>query len=1057
MSEQRTFKWGDQEYLVDDLLKLHAEQENNYYNFARDKGKYNNEALTGLKLAVTNRINSVKNGETFDADGTTSSDKVDNVSIRTKRGLLKKDKYVDQDNTEWAKYYLNTLVSKLTPHKKQKDTSGDWDINKYGLSAYLTGQGVNARDIFEEYDLYDEENPDNPRSYDQRHKALREHLIKYRDDLAKSNYDFTKNDNRWDDDFMDTLNNLIDNQDWSDSVALAAALRKLGAGDQYATAFTSDRWDLSKSDSDLKEDRKKKQQEKEEKQKSAYLDEWEDYSYDNYKSKTYSEKYYNPFDYSTYKFKKNVPANFRNWYYDANAKELANHGTFLKTDQDWSNAWNNLMTSFKMGTQYNDKNINVLLQGTFENAPNGFIDLGNGAYLIKESVTDSGLGTIYDPKSGYTTTIFLGDYANSNDQVKRLYEQLGYDYINKKYNTNYNNRPDVFEEGGKMISKYHYGDKVVYNWGTSSDRIKERAQVNNVSVQTQMAKDQYMDSDNKSVDNPNAGWNAKHYARLGSAVVDLSAAIAGFIPGGGTAYAAGAGLLSTGTNFITDLTDDAVTVGESFRNLGFNLGMDLLGLIPGGGAASKLGKIVRTLKNTAPLIIALPGVAHMLANSPEIAKSWKRAFDGEDGEKMNYQDYMNILQVLNTATGITNISTNVYKSAKKAPKKQDVIAVEVFDKKGNKKALVLEGDDVEAFKTANNNNEAQDFINKIEGGKDYTISEITTSNKGKFWGNDQNDKFHLFNQNPFGRTGTGKAKILNVRNETVTDFWERPVKNKKGKPQTRLYAETGRWDADLGLNKGELVYAKDKIKLDAWKKQQQADVENLIKSYRQKAEQYKTNIDGINRQLGATNSEITLNTNQKSNIDAEIAKHQRIINDSNAEANRIQDWLNNGGVAATQNKINTTQAEIDNLTNQKKNTRNKEKKQELQDKIDDLEQIKRDAERDLANYTPEAVLKYQEAANNSTTEQSKLQIETAKLEALLNNLNARKRNLTNISSKHSNEYDLIKNFKPVERVFNGDVHKFDVSSELKNLDNLFKQGGSINRNKLNKFLNYGKR
>ena len=105
-------------------------------------------------------------------------------------------------------------------------------------------------------------------------------------------------------------------------------------------------------------------------------------------------------------------------------------------------------------------------------------------------------------------------------------------------------------------------------------------------------------------------------------------------------------------------------------------------------------------------------------------------------------------------------------------------------------------------------------------------------------------------------------------------------------------------------------------------------------------------------------------------------------------------------------------------------------------KIDDLKKIIEDAENDITNYTPEAVLKHKEKANNSTTEQSKLQIETAKLEALLNNLNARKRNLTNISSKHSNEYDLIKNFKPVERVFNGDVYKFDVNSELKNLDNL---------------------
>ena len=58
--EKRTFKWGDQEYLLDDLLKMHAEQENNYYNFARDKGQYNDEALLGLKNAITNRINSIK-------------------------------------------------------------------------------------------------------------------------------------------------------------------------------------------------------------------------------------------------------------------------------------------------------------------------------------------------------------------------------------------------------------------------------------------------------------------------------------------------------------------------------------------------------------------------------------------------------------------------------------------------------------------------------------------------------------------------------------------------------------------------------------------------------------------------------------------------------------------------------------------------------------------------------------------------------------------------------------------------------------------------------------
>jgi hypothetical protein len=51
---------------------------------------------------------------------------------------------------------------------------------------------------------------------------------------------------------------------------------------------------------------------------------------------------------------------------------------------------------------------------------------------------------------------------------------------------------------------------------------------------------------------------------------------------------------------------------------------------------------------------------------------------------------------------------------------------------------------------------------------------------------------------------------------------------------------------------------------------------------------------------------------------------------------------------------------------------------------------------------------------------------------------------------------LIRNFAPVKKTFNGVEYTFDVSPELKSLDGLFKQGGSINRNKINKFLNYAK-
>jgi hypothetical protein len=38
-------------------------------------------------------------------------------------------------------------------------------MSKHGFGAYLTGQGLNAQEIFEKHDLRDEQNPDSPRSF----------------------------------------------------------------------------------------------------------------------------------------------------------------------------------------------------------------------------------------------------------------------------------------------------------------------------------------------------------------------------------------------------------------------------------------------------------------------------------------------------------------------------------------------------------------------------------------------------------------------------------------------------------------------------------------------------------------------------------------------------------------------------------------------------------------------------------------------------------------------------------------------------------------------------
>ena len=131
-------------------------------------------------------------------------------------------------------------------------------------------------------------------------------------------------------------------------------------------------------------------------------------------------------------------------------------------------------------------------------------------------------------------------------------------------------------------------------------------------------------------------------------------------------------------------------------------------------------------------------------------------------------------------------------------------------------------------------------------------------------------------------------------------------------------------------------------------------------------------------------------------------------------------------------------------------------KKAINERITQLEQDILTAKNELATNTPEAVLAAQDKVTNATTEQSSLQAETVRLQALLDNLTKRRAGLDTRATTHSAEYDLIKNFAPVKKKFNDVEYTFDVAPELKSLDGLFKQGGSINRNKINKFLTYAK-
>ena len=1062
--EKRTFKYGDAEYYVDDLLKMHAQQENNFYRFAKDKAHYDDESIKGLQKAIASKIDGVKNGKIFDADGTMEGDVIDNITIQTKGKGLKKGETYHYDNTAGASRYISKLVENLKP--VEKSTTGNWDISKNGFGAYLTGQGLDPQRIFEELDVRQTNDPAETRKTTQRRKKLKELLPQYAEYLQKKGFDFTSNDNDWDDEFQASFDNFMENIDNMSDMQIGENLRKLGASKEFVTAFTSNKWDLSKTDEEIKteieEETERQESEEEERQRVSYLNLYEDYSASEKPTVGFVPTRHNTtkqgFDFTD----PNASANFFEWYYNLAPSEQGTYGTYLGDNMTaWHEAWNKLMVGLKdfgkdSNKKYTDLNSGILLQGSLYNTPQRFIDLGNNNYLIKESVTDAGYGTVYNPTSRTTQTIALKDYATSNQEVYNLFQELAYKWINENHGRDYRKPSYVFnrKQGGQLINKYQNGSEIYFNLPSVDELLRDRAIENNTTIERQAARERYIDEDNKSLANPNAEWTATETARCISAVLDLGAAVGSFIPGAGTVFGGLAGFGSTALNFITDLQDDAVSMSDTWKNLGMNLGMDLMGLIPGGGAASKIGKIMKTIKPYAAGMMAIPGVISLFKNSPEIAQSFGKLVDGDPedgGSKMTAQDLINIIQVFNVGLGITAMTGNAIKSSKTSVKQTDKLGVSVFDNAGKRQTLLLTGDDVAKFKEANANGKAQEFLNEIEGGNNYKIDEITESNHGKFWGRDQNNEWHLFNQSPFGETGTGRARVWDVKQQT----------------DGVVYADRGRWKGDA--TQAEMIDFSSKQKLDQFKQTKQAELDADVKALRETAEKYNTKRNQYKNVTTELDTDINNTTRTKSTKESELTNQQQVIDDVNRQLQETQDWINAGGETSAKNYLKARRKEITNRENKIKQIKSGKKgklSKEDTRKVDvlnkEIEAINKqidDKIKEIAKHTdPSRATQLQTQLTDATTKQSSLQIEVDKLAKRLDDLTKRRgRVSTRDFDIHSDAYNQLSNFPERIITFNGKEYTLTPTQGLLDLTGLYKQGGPINRNKINKFLNYAKR
>jgi hypothetical protein len=1040
---RRTFKYGDREYYVDDLLKLHADQFSHYLNFAKERGLYNDSALVGLRESILSRINAVKSGQNFEGDGVLGSDRVDNITIETK-GRGRKNLTINQDNTEWSKHYLNKLIGALTPVSDQNKANSSWDINKYGIGAYLTAQGLNAQEIFENYDVGDGTNTN--RTAAQRRELLKTHLPGYYNWLLEKGFDFNSDDNDWNNNFLEEFNQFITDYDTLDDNAIATRLRKFGAGDAYATAFTSHKWDLTKTPEQLEADAKAAADKKKAEEDAAREAE-----------------------------KKEAWNNYVKQQYDIYSRLSDNNygGTFFTTSGDDKFE----MTDAEFGTWAENTKTNNMeayldnLQKQYQANPFDrklaaeYLPLADYAGLLESTVIDGvtykydpelvdetkNRAVVFNPETREIKHVFLWDLEGELDSIKNKWLiDNGYEQAYSKYQSHKNGGIMTMQTGGD----FRLADAVKK---ILKERNAAKAAASGKTEEQQAAMDRVVStgeapftSADDTIAQQEAGFTTADKVRLASIGVDIGSIF--LPPTAGTI----AGIGSSFMNFGSDIADDGLDWGD-VKNLGINIGLDLVSWIPVVGDAVGTGtKVIRKLVKYAPKMMAYIGTLQGLANSGAILDSVQKLLSGDADKKMTVQDWRNIYQGIHLITSGTTALKNKHatKNTLKKAKLEDSVGVTVKSADGKTKQLLVNGETANKIREAGGDkatiekalSETAAFKDQVGAGKPYEV--VTSVSKGL--------------QLPFGKdpsTGSwGLRSPLQEGRAKVVDIYDFG-KLKTGENPLTTHQQATEW--------GVTPFSKkDQIDLRGT----EADLNAQIARVR-KANERRVVVDPetgkVTRKTGADKSDAIAQTKKEiAELEAKLngVKRDQVQQDlSSAEGrvsgvakleSRIKDANKQAEILASQ--IETSKQKIVESLNknvypypevakydalQRQLTENKKRRAELSESLDDLKKHKE-----------------QEAAHRLGLRATLQDFDAlGRARARLNRLSQKQKADTKASKAPTRAYTKL------EQMINDINANLNVKLDMKKIlegagiPEAFKDGGPISRHKMNKFLNYAKR
>ena len=344
----------------------------------------------------------------------------------------------------------------------------------------------------------------------------------------------------------------------------------------------------------------------------------------------------------------------------------------------------------------------------------------------------------------------------------------------------------------------------------NAQQAAEAREAHKVQVSAQTAKDKDRTAqEQKNMERE--GFTGTDIARLAGIGMDLGSVVAAATGpetlGAGTLVSAGLGVGSTATNFVADLVD-----GENLGNAAWTaaegLGMDALGLIPGAGAASKTGKIYKTLIRYVPRLLAAYGAYEGYENMPYIVNSTKKLVT--PGAKMTVDDYRNIAQGIGLVTGAVSAGARKSRGQKKASDFQTTkqqndylrggknwkgdgpgtrrinmdneVALNFKDKNGKKVTKTFSGEDAEKIRNASSNKEINEVLANYDL-KDLTLDTRKSLRPHFQWIRSENKKW----QSPVHRgdvTATRYDIYKNGKGEVYTNAsglrgWLDPVYDKK--------------------------------------------------------------------------------------------------------------------------------------------------------------------------------------------------------------------------------------------------------------------------------------